>query len=487
MRTVVGCLFARYARRCVAVALASAASIVLVLQLPVPPTRADDETAKPADTAAPRTAQAKISATIEFSLSALDRAIERRVPRRLATFDDRAARCWHRRMLGREVDIDCVYSGFVERTAAISLRAEHGRLVAAVPIYGAVSGQGLGRFARLLHGAAEGQLMVYASARPRLRPDWSVALDMSEGFRWEAPPVLRILGFEINLSRFVEPRVREQLARIEADAVANLRTLDIRGKAETAWRQAFTPVKIFDSPEIWIQMTPQTVAFAGLYAHGDVLEGAVEMAGLTETSIGARPPANAPTALPALGSDITEPGHFEVILPVDIAYDPIRAKLQDAIAAMDHAGVGLRDIKLQPSGDKLQIGLNLAGPDADTKDGQWVYLTATPRVDAASQTVQFPDITVTENSQPASSSSLAAALKDNARLQALQQQLQLGYKAALDQLIEAANTRLSRSLGNGFRSEAHLASVGLANTELLPQGLRLDFRVGGDLKILYGS
>lgn len=464
---------------------ALAALIVLVLQFPVQPARADDQAAKQADTTAPRTAQAKISATIEFSLAALDRAIERRVPRRLATFDDRAARCWHRRMLGREVDIDCVYSGFVERTAAISLRAEGGRLVAAVPIYGTVSGQGIGRFARLLHGTAEGQLMVYAGARPRLRPDWSVALDMSEGFRWEAPPILRILGFEINLSRFVEPRVREQLARIEADASANLRSLDIREKAETAWREAFTPVKILDSPEVWIQMTPQTIAFAGLRAHGDVLAGAVEMAGLTETSIGGQPAANTPTPLPALGSDVTEPGRFEVILPVDIAYDPLRAKLQDAITAMNQAGVSLRDVKLQPSGDKLQIGLNLAGPDADAKEGQWVYLTATPRIDADSQTVQFPDITVTENSQSAPSS-LAAGFKDSARLQALQQQLQLGYKAALKQIIEAANTRLSRSLGNGFRSEAHLTSGGLANTELLPQGLRLDFRVGGDLKILYG-
>ncbi len=114
-----------------------------------------------------------MSATVQFSLATLDRALERKVPRRLASIEDRGSQCWHRRILGREVDIDCAYSGSVERVAPISLRAEHGKLVAAAPLFGTVSGQGIGRFARLLHGSAEGQMTVYASARPRLDHDWS--------------------------------------------------------------------------------------------------------------------------------------------------------------------------------------------------------------------------------------------------------------------------------------------------------------------------
>ncbi len=136
-----------------------------------------------ADNAPPTVAPSTISATVQFSLSALDRALERKVPRRLATIDDEGRSCWHRRILGRMVNIDCEYSGYVERTGPISLRSEDGRLNAAMPLFGTVSGQGIGRFARLLHGTGEGQLMVYATARPRLRPDWSVSLDMSEGFR----------------------------------------------------------------------------------------------------------------------------------------------------------------------------------------------------------------------------------------------------------------------------------------------------------------
>lgn len=76
------------------------------------------------------TAQAKISAAIEFDVAAVDRAVERYVPKRLAGFNDRKTRCWHRRIFRREVDIACEYSGFVERTGPISLHAERGRLEA---------------------------------------------------------------------------------------------------------------------------------------------------------------------------------------------------------------------------------------------------------------------------------------------------------------------------------------------------------------------
>ncbi len=475
----------RIATRHIFGALAAATVFIFMLDGIVLPAWADDPPLKEASPAAPMTAQSKISATIEFDIPALNRALERRVPRRLATFNDRATRCWHRRILRREVDIDCEYSGFVERTGPISLRAENGRLAAAVPIYGAVSGQGIGRFARLLHGAGEGQLTVYATARPRLNPDWTVALDMSEGFRWEEPPVLRILGFNVNLSRFVEPRVREQLGRVQADAAAYLRGLDLRGKAETAWRQAFAAVKIFDAPEIWLQMAPQTVAFAGVRAHGDILDGSLEMTGTVETTIGEEPAAIAPTPLPPLGTDITQPGRFEIVVPVGISYDAIRTKIQDVISAMDNTGFALRDVAVYPSADKIVLGLRLAAAGASSGDGDWIYLTATPRLSADDQTIQLADIASSATSS-STTSALADWLKDDSHLQALRQQLRVSYEAELTKIVSSVNARLTRSLGNGFRSEAHLTSSGLANIQPLVEEIRVDFRASGDLKILYG-
>lgn len=471
-------------RSALRVLLFAVIAILISLCGALPAAQADDQSPKMVAPAAPMTAQAKISAAIDFSIPALDRAIGRHVPRRLASFNDRRSRCWHRRIFRREVDIACEYSGFVERTGAISLRAEHGRLEAAVPLYGAVSGQGIGRFSRLLHGAGEGELTVYAVARPRLRPDWSVALDMSEGFRWREPPVLRILGFDINVSRYVEPRVRAQLERVQGDAAAYLRSLDLRDKAETAWRQAFDAVKIFDAPEIWLQMTPRTVAFSGTHAHGSVLEGVLEIAGTTATTVGAEPAANAPTPLPALGAEVDEPGHFEIIIPVAVDYDALRAKIAGAVSAMNAAGFTLRDARVYPSGDKIVLGLRLAAAESAAADGDWIYLTATPQPSSQDQTVQFPDLALSSAEQ--STSALADWFKDDGHLQTLRDQLRMSYQDKMNAIVASANARLTRSLGNGFRSEAHLTSSGIAGIQPLDDGIHIDMRASGELKILYG-
>ena len=436
-----------------------------------------------ADSAVPLTTPSKISATVEFGLAAIDRALELKIPRRLASFEDEGRRCWHRRILGREVDIDCSYEGAVERVGPVSLRAEGGRLNAAMRLVGSVEGQGIGRFARLLHGSGEGEMMVYASARPRLRPDWSVSLDMSEGFRWREPPTLQILGFRINVTRYVEPKIRAQLSRVQGDVAANIRALDIRGKAASAWRQAFATVQIVEQPPVWLQFTPDSVAFSGVRAEGRVLEGALEIAGTAATTIGAAP-ANPPTALPVLGNEVSDPGRFEIIVPVTIDYAAIRQKLQDAMKA-DSGGPNLTGFEIYPSAGKLVLGLRVGGTATDTS-GDWVYLTATPKVDEATQMVQFPDLAFQADTAVTARSDLAAQLDNPAFVQTLQQRLATGYQAKRDRLIAAANAKLSRPLADGFRSEGQLQSAGLANLQLLQDGLRINLRASGRLKLLYG-
>ena len=450
------------------------------------PARADDRPPQEANPISVMAAQAKISASIEFGLPALDRALERHVPRRLATFNDRATLCWHRRILRREVDIDCEYSGFVEWTGPISLRAERGSLErgrALVwngcrtrdrPVCPAPARHRRRTVDGLRHRAASVAAGLDRCARYERRlPVGTTADPENPGFRSQPDPFCRA------------ERVREEMQRVQADAAANLRSLDLRGKAETAWRHAFQAVKIIDAPEVWLQMAPQTVAFAGMHAHGNVLEGSLEITGTATTTIGAEPTATAPTPLPALGTDVTEPGRFEIVLPVNIDYDAVRAKIQEVATAMNNIGPALREIKVRPSADKVVIGLRLAGADTTDKDGDWLYLTATPRLDAEKQTIAFPDIAVS-TSQQTDATPAAALLKDDRFLQSLRQQLQVRYQAELDKIVASANARLTRSLGDGFRSEAHLTSSGVGNMQLLASGMRVDFRAGGDLKILYG-
>ena len=277
----------------------------------------------------------------------------------------------HRRVLIFRVNANCDISGYIERTGPVSLYWRGDRVIGAVPIYGTVSGQGANRFTARIHGDTEARATVEAEARPQLRRDWSLELNFSDGFRWSEQPYLHVLGRDIALAQYAEPRIRTQMTRIRSRAEAAARRLDLRGKAASAWRQSFEPIKLADTPEVWLQWTPQSVAFAGVRANARVLSGSLELSGSAETLVGQAPPAVTPTALPPLGTDVNAPGTFDVILPVSVGYDTMRDRMMQVIDAEPKGDKSIREVQIYPSSGKLVIGLRIAkSTDADPAAGE---------------------------------------------------------------------------------------------------------------------
>ena len=432
------------------------------------------------DTVAPFTTDSRISATIEFSLRALASDIEKDIPRRLASIDERVS-CVHRRVLIFRVNANCDIDGFVERSGPVSLSGRGDRIYGSVPIYGALEGQGANRFTARIHGETEASATVEAEARPQLTRDWSLDLNLSDGFRWSEPPVMHILGREIALSKYAEPRIRTQLARVRERAFAAARRLDLHGKAATAWQSAFQPVELSSNPQIWLQLTPQSAAFAGVRADSKVLRGSLELSGSAETFVGQQPPAVTATALPSLGHEVSEPGTFDVILPVRIGYDMLKDKITQAITAIaPAAGMSVRDVEVYPSAGKLVIGLHVAkASDADANAGQWVYLVGAIQVDADGHAVRLSDLAAATDDE-------GAAAVINPLMAQLRDKTSIDYGVAYENLLNAANAKLTRPLKDGFRMEGHLSSAKLEKVYLPADGVVIALRASGELRILYG-
>jgi hypothetical protein len=432
------------------------------------------------DTVAPFTTDSRISATIEFSLPALAAEIDSDIPRRLATIDERVS-CVHRRVLFFRVNANCDIYGYVERSGDVSLYGRDGRVYGSVPIYGALEGQGANRFTARIHGQTEASATIEAEAHPELNRDWSLALNFSDGFRWSEPPVLHVMGREIPLSKYAEPRIRAQLAVVRERALEAARRLDLREKAATAWRHAFEPVQLSDNPQVWLQLTPQNAAFAGVRAEGRVLSGSLELSGSAQTTVGRQPTAVTATALPPLGHDISAPGTFDVILPVRVGYDVLKDKITQAIGAMAPvAGMSVKDVDVYPSSGKLVIGLRIAkATDTDPNPGQWTYLTAALQVDADGHAVRLSDLNVSTDDE-----GLATML--DPIVGQLRDKMSVDYGVAYENLLNAANAKLNRPLKDGFRMEGHLSSAKLEKVYLPADGIKIALRASGNLKILYG-
>ena len=277
------------------------------------------------------TTASRISATIEFGLPAIASAIERDIPRRLATIDERIG-CVNRRVLVFRIKANCDVDGFVDR-GRISLYGHGDHVVGSVPIFGSIEGRGANRFTSRIHGDAEGRAIVEVEARPKMRKDWSLDLNFSDSFHWSEPPILHVLGRNIPLTKYAEPSIRKQLGRIRLRAEEAVRRLDLHNKASEAWAQAFQPIQIFQDPQVWLQITPASAAFAGVHANAKDLSGSLELTGTVQTLVGQAPSAPTPTPLPPLGNDVEEPGTFDILLPVRVDYDALRDKIMQAVAA----------------------------------------------------------------------------------------------------------------------------------------------------------
>ncbi|UPT98949.1 DUF4403 family protein [Bradyrhizobium barranii subsp. apii] len=433
------------------------------------------------DPPAPLAATSRVSATIEFGLPALAKAIEQDIPKRLATIDERV-NCVHRRVLMFRVNANCDVFGFVNRTSGVSLYGRGDRVYGAVSIYGAAEGQGANRFTARIRGQTEARATIEAEARPALRKDWSLDLNFSDSFHWSEAPYLHVLGREVDLAPYVEPRIRTQLARVRSRALAAARKLNLRDKAAAAWTHAFEPMKLADEPPVWLQVTPQAAAFAGVRANDKVLSGSLELSGSAVTSIGQQGASVTPTSLPPLGNDVTAPGTFDVILPVRLGCDAIKDKISQAIAALPAQDSALREVQVYPSAGKLVIGLRLAKTsDSDPNAGQWSYLSGALKVDDTSKSVALADLDLDLAAQDGEANpglqSIVAQLK---------QAVNIDYGVSYQNLLMAANQRLTRPLKDGFRMEGKLSSVQFDKALLLADGITLALRASGELKILYG-
>jgi Domain of unknown function (DUF4403) len=187
------------------------------------------------------------------------------------------------------------------------------------------------------------------------------------------------------------------------------------------------------------------------------------------------------TALPALGRDVSDPGHFDVILPVRIGYDTIKDRITQALSALAPvAGMAVKDVDVYPSSGKLAIGLRVAkASDSDANAGQWLYLSGALQVDEDGHAVRLSDLgaaTGNEELQPVINA-ITAQLRDK---------MSVDYGVAYQNLLNAANEKLTRPLNDGFHMTGHLTSAKLEKVYLPADGIEIALRASGELKITYG-
>ena len=309
--------------------------------------------------------------------------------------------------------------------------------------------------------------------------DWSLDLNFSDGFRWSEPPVLHVLGRDIPLAKYAEPRSTPSLPMFGRVRSPRHGGSICMARPQTAWQHAFEPVQLSDNPQVWLQLTPQSAAFAGVRADARFCADLSNSPAPPQTFIGQPPPAVTPTPLPPLGHDVSEPGSFDVILPVHVGYDLLKDKIIQAIGtvppARDCRSATLMSILRRAS--SLSV-FGLPRLRHRCRRGRWVYLTGALQVDA--------------DGHPFGSRTCASRRmtknwrRDRPIVAQLHDKTNVDYGVAYQNLLNAANEKLTRPLKDGFRMEGHLIRRSSRRCTCRPTASRSRFVPSGELKILYG-
>jgi hypothetical protein len=159
----------------------------------------------------------------------------------------------------------------------------------------------------------------------------------------------------------------------------------------------------------------------------------------------------------------------------------MKNRIMQAITAVAPAtGMTVRDVEVYPSSGKLVVGLRIAkASDTDPNAGQWAYLTGGLQADADGHAVHLSDLSAATDDE-----GLAAMI--NPLVAELREKMNGDYGVAYENLLNAANEKLTRPLKDGFRMEGHLPSAKLEKTYLSADGIVITLRASGELKILYG-
>ena len=202
--------------------------------------------------------------------------------------------------------------------------------------------------------------------------------------------------------RFVAPVVEEQITAAARVIDRNAPSLaSIRPHAEKVWTSLQTPVEI--APRTWLVLEPAEVALSPLSGSGTTVTTTLELRALTRVIVGDKPTV-ARKPLPSLRSGAAgsqpavPPAGIRVPFAVDLPYSDATALVSKEAAGktfrIDGKPLTIDQIRLSPAAKGrvlIEATIDYRGGGMRNYKGL-VFLEGTPRFDAATFAITFPDL-----------------------------------------------------------------------------------------------
>ena len=353
-----------------------------------------------------------VSVPVEADLGNLARAMERQVPRRLWSIDEKDQVC----IASEKVDlgiakvktpkIKCRIVGEVTR-GAISVAGSGQRIRLSIPITAVVRAEDIAGI--LKRETATARATVHADVRLRIARDWSPRGTVDLSYSWTSEPHVEFLGQKIRFTRAADRELGPIVAKLERELPGELGRLELRRQIERAWASAFTSVVLNErNPEVWMRITPRQLQYGGYEIVNGRLRLKLGMRALTETYVGHKPRPRQPVPLPPMQPLEAESGQLAFFLPVFGDYRALQPVLLEALhkrARRPFEVPGLNPVDATfkaatiygTTGGRIAVGLTFIAHErgSRTPTSGTVWMTGKPANAEDSRRVGFEDFAVT--------------------------------------------------------------------------------------------
>jgi hypothetical protein len=377
--------------------------------------------ADPAATAPPRAtdpitmaaAPSHIAVDLAVELDAIERKLERSIPRELWTINQQDVAC----VPPKKVDLGLVKIKSPTITCDISGKATRGRLrlsgrgrdlIITMPVRATIAARDV---AGVLKGeTATGAANVVLNLKLDLTPDWQLTAEADLDYRWAEEPGIDFLGRRIRFTSAADKELRPLTQQIERELARELARAPIRPAAERGWKAAHAVLELnARNPEVWARLTPHRFLYGGYNVSGRQLTLTLGLDGQVETLVGRKPMPATPAPLPPLARLEGKRNEATLYIPVAADYAVLEPVIAKALAKRAARPFKVRDFgtvmaqfdKIEAygtTGNRIAVGVTFAATSdlrvIDKARGR-IWLVARPVNQPNSREISFTDVVIT--------------------------------------------------------------------------------------------
>lgn len=391
--------------------------------------------------------------------------------------------------------IDCRVDQTVVPQGRLSLTAEGDSITARQTVAGSATVSGRGEIGRHIRETARGAVAFTVTARPGIRPDWSIAMPLLIDFTIVERPQAELLGFiPVTFGTEAQRALRGAIEAFEAQTLpAKLAKIDLRGQLAPLWRELQHPqaLDLRGGGKLWMHFVPDAVGIAPLQGEDGRLSTAASVTGrIWVTDSEARPASAGATSEAPPDLTLVPEGGVNIVVPVRASLATLESELRAALPRKEPFSVGpisgevtVNAARVEARGERivLQLDAHAAISNAPDFDGTLV-LSAIPSWDEQAEALVLNEPMVT-----AEDGGIAGALlRGTGFITAIVGVASDAFTVPLANEIDGLEAELARALGDGLEGIATVETdlaISARDLGIEDEAVRLTLEASGKLAL----